>query len=107
MPTTEQSRRSLHGLFGSSHFITSKSLVQKLAGKPGVVKAVAALSVRLGFSGEHVAFQVLCVIPFSPASIKDGIEIRCFKRKFILLSTYSSVVWKMAIFIKRYFVFVE
>lgn len=53
---------------GSSHFITSKSLVQKPAGKPGVVKAVAALlSVRLGFSGEHVAFQVLCVIPFSPA----------------------------------------
>lgn len=65
---TEQSRRSFRGLFGSSHFITSKSLVQKPAGKPRVVKAVAALlSVRLRFSGEHVAFQVLCVIPFSPA----------------------------------------
>lgn len=64
----EQSRRSLPGLFGSSHFVTPKRLVQKPAGKAEAVKAVAALlSVRLGLSEEHVAFQVLCLVLFSPA----------------------------------------
>lgn len=64
----EQSRQSLRGLFASSHFITSKTLVRKPAAKAEVVKAVTALlSVRLGFSEECAAFQVLCLVPFSPA----------------------------------------
>lgn len=63
----EQSRYSLSGLFGSSHFVTPKRPVQKPAGKPETVKAVAASFVRLGLSEEHVAIQVLCLVLLSPA----------------------------------------
>ena len=49
VPVAEQTGHSLCRLFGTGHFTTSKRPVQKLAGKPEVVKAVAVFSsVRLG-----------------------------------------------------------